>query len=129
MSMANSLEARVPFLDHGVVELAFSIPAGLKMKNYKRKYILKKAMEGIVPSEILHKKKQGFSIPIKNWLKKELKPMMHDVLNKESIERDGLFEWKHINGMMNDHLSGNGNNSHKLWALMVFKMWQSKYMG
>ena len=129
MSMANSLEARVPFLDHGVVELAFSIPADLKMKNYKRKYILKKAMEGIVPSEILHKKKQGFSIPIKNWLKKELKPMMHDVLNKDSIERDGLFKWEHINGMINDHQSGKGNNSHKLWALMVFKMWQSNYMG
>ena len=128
MSMANSLEARVPFLDHEVVEYSFSIPAQLKMKNYRRKYVLKKSMEGIVPAEILQKKKEGFSIPIKNWLKNELKPMMLDVLNRESIERDHLFSWNYIDSLMNDHLEGKENHSHRLWALMVFKIWQHNYM-
>jgi asparagine synthase (glutamine-hydrolysing) len=127
MSMANSLEARVPYLDHRVVEFSFSIPAHLKMKNYKRKYVLKKSMEGILPDEILTKKKQGFSIPIKNWLKNELKPMMHDVLNRESVTRDGLFNWDYIEKTIEDHLSGRANNSHKLWALMVFQMWKKTY--
>ncbi len=127
MSMANSLEARVPFLDHGVVEFSFSVPARLKMKNYQRKYVLKKAMEGVIPDEILRKKKQGFSIPIKNWLKNELRPMMCDVLNRESVEGDGLFRWDYIGTMIDDHLSGRENHSHKLWALMVFKIWQNHY--
>lgn len=128
MSMANSLEARVPFLDHKVVEFSFSIPAKLKMKNYRRKYILKKSMEGVIPSEILQKKKEGFSIPIKNWLRNELKPMMYDVLNRDSIRRDNFFKWDHLEAMMNNHVVGVENNSHKLWALMVFKIWHNHYL-
>lgn len=129
MSMANSLEARVPYLDHMVVEFAFSIPAHLKMKRYTRKYVLKKSMKDILPAEILTKKKQGFSIPIKNWLKNELRPMMHDVLDPASLTREGLFRWEYIEEMMRDHLAGKANNSHKLWALMVFQMWKRTYAG
>jgi asparagine synthase (glutamine-hydrolysing) len=127
MSMANSLEARVPYLDHPVVEFSFSIPADLKMKNYRRKYVLKKSMEGVLPAEILTKKKQGFSIPIKNWLKSELSPMLRDVLDRGTIEREGLFRWEHMERLIGDHMSGTANNSHKLWALMVFQMWKRTY--
>ena len=128
MSMATSLEARVPFLDHRVAELSFSIPGKLKLKGLqKSKYILKKAMEDLLPPEILKRGKQGFSIPIKNWLKKELKPLMLDTLNPQTISSQGFFNSKFINKLVDEHLKGVENHSHQLWALIVFQLWYKLY--
>ena len=80
MSMATSLETRAPFLDADVMELAFSMPGDLKIRNGERKWILKRAMSGILPERILTRRKEGFSIPMKNWLRRELQPLMRELL-------------------------------------------------
>ncbi len=89
--MATSLETRAPFLDVDVMELAFSMPGHLKIRNGERKYVLKQAMRGVLPDRILHRKKEGFSIPLKNWLRRELQPLMRDLLSPARVARRGLF--------------------------------------
>lgn len=128
MSMATSLEARVPFLDYRFVELAASIPSNMKLRHHQTKYILKKAMDDILPHDILYRGKQGFSIPIKNWLRQDLKPMMTDVLATEKISREGFFDPSYVEQLKTEHLKGIKNHSHRLWALMMFGMWFDLYM-
>jgi len=128
MSMATSLEARVPFLDYRFVELAATIPGDLKLRKNQTKYILKKAMEDILPYDILYRGKQGFSIPIKNWLRQDLKPMMTDILAKDKIIREGFFNPSYVEQLKTEHLKGTKNHSHRLWALMMFGMWFDLYM-
>jgi len=128
MSMATSLEARVPFLDHRFVEFAANIPGNFKLKGNQTKYILKKAVSQILPREILTRGKEGFSIPIKNWLKGDLKPMMMEVLSPDRIREEGYFNSEYVERLKNEHLKGVENHSHRLWALMVFEMWQDKYL-
>ncbi|MEE4310671.1 MAG: asparagine synthase (glutamine-hydrolyzing) [candidate division KSB1 bacterium] len=128
MSMATSLEARVPFLDHRFVELSANIPSHLKLKGNTTKYILKKSMEEYLPKEILYRGKEGFSIPIKNWLKQELKPMLNDILAPDKLKREGFFNPAYVEQLKKEHLDGNENHSHRLWALMVFGKWYDVYM-
>ncbi len=127
MSMATSLEARVPFLDHRVVEFAFKIPGSLKIKNGETKYILKETMRDLLPQKILTRDKQGFSIPIKNWIRHELKDMMVDILSPDKIRREGFFRVNYIQRLMDEHLKGKENHSHRLWALMMFEWWYDLY--
>ena len=127
MSMATSLEARVPFLDHRVAELSFRMPGDLKLKGRETKHILKKAMKDILPDEILYRDKQGFSIPIKNWLREELRPMLTDVLHPDKLKNQGIFNPTFVDQLVNEHLKGKENHSHRLWALMMFEMWYDKF--
>ena len=92
MSMATSLETRAPFLDGDLMELAFSMPGHLKIRNGERKWILKQAMKDVLPDSILNRRKEGFSIPMKNWLRRELQPLMRDLLSRERVARRGLFD-------------------------------------
>ena len=92
MSMATSLETRAPFLDADVMELAFSMPGHLKIRGGERKWILKQALRGVLPDRILDRKKEGFSIPMKNWLRRELQPLMRRLLSPERLAARGLFE-------------------------------------
>ncbi|MCI0515559.1 asparagine synthase (glutamine-hydrolyzing) [candidate division KSB1 bacterium] len=131
MSMATSLEARVPFLDYRVVEFAATIPSRLKLaglSHQKTKYILKKAMEGILPTEIIYRNKEGFSIPIKNWLRHELRPMMEEVLAPARLKAEGYFNVPYIEQLKNEHLMNIQNHSHRLWALMIFEIWYANYI-
>ncbi|MBN2010331.1 asparagine synthase (glutamine-hydrolyzing) [candidate division KSB1 bacterium] len=128
MSMATSLEARVPFLDYRFVEMAARIPSHMKIRGRQTKYILKKAMEDLLPHDILYRGKEGFSIPIKNWLKEDLKPMMTDTLASEKIKREGFFDPAYVDSLMKEHVRGTHNHSHRLWALMVFGKWYDIYM-
>jgi len=128
MSMATSLETRVPFLDYRFIEFISSIPGDLKLKGIKTKWILKQSMVDILPKEILFRGKEGFSIPIKNWLQNELKPMMMDVLSPDRIKREGYFNFEYIERLKNEHLKGIENHSHRIWALMMFEMWQDKFL-
>ena len=127
MSMANSLEARVPYLDHRVVEFAFSIPPQFKMGNAATKVILNKTFWNNLPDEIRNRDKQGFSIPIKNWIRKDLKNMMTDLLDSTRLEQQGFFKTDFVERMMKEHIDGRANHSHKLWALMVFEQWYDIY--
>ena len=128
MSMATSLEARVPILDHNLVEFAFKIPGQYKLKGLMTKYIFKKNAEKMLPKEIVYREKQGFSIPIKNWLKNELKPLLYNFLSKENVEKIGFFNPEEIERFIREHTEGKENHSHILWALLLFHMWYEFYI-
>ncbi len=124
MTMAASLEARVPLLDHELIEMVQKIPPRLKLKDAETKYIFKKAMEGIVPHEILYREKQGFGVPINEWINVQLKDRMHgDLLDKRTLER-GLFDEKYIKLLLDEHHSNRRDHSHSLWILWMLELWQ-----
>ena len=127
MSMAHSLEVRNPFLDYRVVEFATQLPPHLKLNGLKTKYLLKRSMDKVIPREILVRKKEGFSIPIKNWLKKELRPLMEEYLSENRLKRDGLFNVSYVERLKAEHLSGVANHSHRLWPLTVFQIWRERF--
>ena len=123
MSMATSLETRAPFLDTDVMELAFSMPGDLKIRGGTRKYVLKQALRSVLPAEILDRRKEGFSIPMKNWLRRELKPLMLDLLSPERLRRRGLIEPAEVARLIDEHCAGQANHAHLLFSLMVFERW------
>jgi asparagine synthase (glutamine-hydrolysing) len=123
MSMATSLETRAPFLDADVMELAFSMPGSLKIRNGERKFILKHALRGILPDSILTRRKEGFSIPMKIWLKRELAPLMDDLLSPARLRRRGLFDAADVERRIAEHKAGVENHAHTLFSLMVFERW------
>jgi asparagine synthase (glutamine-hydrolysing) len=123
MSMATSLETRAPFLDVDVMALAFSMPGDLKIRDGERKWILKRAMRGVLPDRVLTRKKEGFSIPMKNWLRRELQPLMRSLLSPERIADRGLFDCDEISRMVETHVAGRENHAHTLFPLMVFERW------
>ncbi len=127
MSMATSLEARVPYLDHRIVEFAFTLPPHYKMRGRNTKILLKKTFWDYLPSEVQNRDKQGFSIPIKNWIGNELKPKMLDLLDPRRLDQEGFFQSRYVLKLVDEHLKGIENHSHKLWALMVFQQWFDIY--
>lgn len=124
MSMATSLEVRVPFLDHRIVEFALNLPPHLKLRRGQTKWLLRRAMAERLPQPIIDKPKEGFSIPMKHWLRSTLKPLMLDTLSAETVTRRGLFNPITIDKWIDAHLAGSANHSHRLWALMVLELWQ-----
>ena len=129
MSMATSLETRAPFLDTDVMELAFSMPGDLKIRGGTRKYVLKRALKDVIPSSILDRRKEGFSIPMKNWLRHELKPLMTRLLSPERIRRRGLIEPAEVSRLIAEHCAGQSNHAHVLFSLMVFEQWAESVAG
>jgi asparagine synthase (glutamine-hydrolysing) len=127
MSMACSIEARVPLLDKDVAELAFRLPSRLKFDGSQTKILLKRIAARHVPRECVYRPKQGFSIPIKNWLKDGLRPMAEQYLAPQRIEREGLFEPAVVSRLWQEHLDNRANHSHLLWALLVFEQWRDRY--
>ena len=127
MSMASSLEARVPYLDNDVLDLALAIPSDLKLRGGTRKWILRKAFEGRLPKQILQRGKEGFSMPMKNWLNQQWNSLMHELLNADNLARDGLFDARYVAVLMKQHEARTHNHSHLLWALMVFQLWRARF--
>jgi len=123
MSMAASIESRVPLLDYRIVEFAVNLPPQLKMHRGQTKVILRRAMADRLPAEVLNKPKQGFSIPLKHWLSGPLRPMMTDLLSVESVQRRGYFRPEVVTSWMTEHVNNRANHSHRLWALMVLELW------
>jgi len=128
MSMANSLELRTPFCDHQLLEFAASISPALKLKRFRLKYILKEMLKGILPGEILTKRKQGFMVPLGIWFKKDLNSLLKELLDEKDIRRMNYFNPSFIQWMIDEHLSGRRNFTHKLWSLLVFQLWHKIYM-
>ena len=127
MSMAVSLEARVPYLDNDLLDLALSIPGDLKVRKGVRKYILRKAFAGRLPAKILARGKEGFSMPMKNWLNQEWNGLMHELLSADSLRSDGFFEPATVARLMSEHESQRQNHSHLLWGLMVYQLWKQRF--
>ena len=129
MSMAASLEAREPLLDHKLIEFAFRLPGRLKLRGLTTKWIFKKTVERLLPKDIIYRRKEGFSIPIKHWLRVELREMMEDYLSEKRIAGAGLFRPEPIRAMIDAHVRGRENYSHQLWALLMFEIWRDTYLG
>ncbi|MGA7538715.1 MAG: asparagine synthase C-terminal domain-containing protein, partial [Steroidobacteraceae bacterium] len=127
MSMASSLEARVPYLDNEMVDLALSIPSRLKVRGAERKWILKHAFARSLPQAVLRRGKEGFSMPMKHWLRREWNPLMHELLSRESLAPEGLFQARYVARLMREHEAGTHNHSHLLWGLMVFQLWRERF--
>ena len=128
MSMAASLETRAPFLDVDVMELAFSLPGRQKIRGGERKYVLKRALADVLPASILERPKEGFSIPMKNWLKRELAPLMHDLLSPERVRRRGWVEPGVVAARIAAHTAGRENHAHLLFSLMVLERWAQAFL-
>ena len=128
MSMACSLEARVPLLDHELVELAFRMPDRLKVRGRRTKVGLKRVAARKLPRACVYRPKEGFSIPIKRWLRTSLQPLMTDLLSAERLRSEGVFDPDCVTALMREHLEGRENHSHLLWSLMVFQDWRARWL-
>ncbi len=128
MSMANSLEVRVPLLDHKLVEFIATIPPDYKLKGKIGKYIFKKTMAPYLPDDILHRKKRGFGLPVGTWLRNELREFASDILFSNKSQNRGLFNKGCIQKIWKDHQNGTRNHTHHLWSLLIFEIWYSKYI-
>jgi len=127
-SMANSLEVRCPLLDYELVEFACSLPMFYKLNGLRTKYLFKKAAMGLLPAAIINRPKKGFGIPISRWLCGDLKDLMMSHLNQQTIERQGLFDWPYINGLMKAHISRRADHRKLLWPLIVFQIWYARFV-
>jgi asparagine synthase (glutamine-hydrolysing) len=129
MSMANSVEVRCPFLDHHVVEFAFTLPAQYKISRAGRKKIVKDAFRNLLPPEIYHRGKQGFEIPMLKWFREELHTyIFDDLLNEKIVNEQGIFNFDFISCMKKQlYSSASGDIVEQLWVLIVFQHWYKKY--
>ena len=119
-SMAHSLEARVPLLDPVVAELALALPTRMKVRGLSKKRPLRRAVEPLLPREILEGEKRGFSPPMGTWLRGELQPMAREALSGETVRRQGFFEPEAVARLLDAHVAGTADNSRKIWALLTF---------
>lgn len=122
-SMYNSLEVRAPFLDTPVVEFLVNLPKSFKLHGFTTKYLLKKLMEDKLPKEIVYRKKKGFGIPLAEWLAKDLKPLLLDVLSEEKLQKQGLFNVQYVQEILNTHFAKKADNRKQIWTLLIFQMW------
>jgi asparagine synthase (glutamine-hydrolysing) len=127
-SMAHSLEARVPFCDPVVAELALALPRRLRVRGLAKKVLLRKAAEPLLPAEIVRGKKRGFSIPAAAWLRGELEPFARDVLAPETLRRQGFFEPRAVTRLLDDHVAGREDVSRQLWGLLSFTLWHEAHV-
>ena len=126
MTMAHSLELRVPFLDKEVFKVASKIQSKQKIKEHTTKYILRKAAEGIVPSHVLNRKKLGFPVPIRHWLKNELYDWAIDIISSSST--DYLFHKQEVLKLLEQHVTNKKDNSRKLWTILIFMIWHQVFI-
>lgn len=129
MSMANSLEVRAPILDKNTVEFAASLPSELKFKDGEKKHILKEAFKRFLPSDILYRKKMGFSVPLASWFRGEVKELAEKYLLQQSEGLPAFFDMEEVRRLWYQHQSGNYDHGALLWSMLMFQMWWSKYMG
>jgi asparagine synthase (glutamine-hydrolysing) len=128
MSMANSLELRCPFADHRIQEFGLSIPFAWKYRRGKTKWILREAMKGILPPSVLQARKIGFNPPVPQWISRELRPLISDLLSPRAVERRGLFRPQAVSALLQDHFEERRDNSLKLWGLLMLELWFRMYI-
>jgi len=128
MSMAVSLEARAPLLDHKLIEFVARIPASLKMKGLDTKLIFKHAISDVVPAEILDRPKQGFGLPLQEWINEQLRDRVRETLTEQRTRERGYFNAHYINRLLSEHERGRRDHSNALWALLMLELWHRTYM-
>jgi asparagine synthase (glutamine-hydrolysing) len=127
MSMAVSLEARVPLLDHKLIEFVTRIPSELKLNGLETKHIFKRAVRGLVPDEILDRPKQGFGLPIQRWINQELRGYIRDILFDKRTRERGYFNQNYIKLLMDEHDRARRDNTGYLWALFMLELWHRTF--
>jgi len=129
MSMAASLEARVPLLDHLFVEWVTSLPVEWKMRGNRQKYTLQKLAEKIgVPREVLNRPKKGFALPLRHWMNHELKPFLVAVLRDARTLQRGYFNRGAVEGLLDEHFRGRRDHSHFLWRILMLELWHRNHL-
>lgn len=128
MTMAASLEGRVPFLDHKLVEFAASLPPEYKVKGLERKYLLKKVAEKWLPKELIYRKKKGFPMPLGAWFREEAREFLRDHVNTTTVKNRGIFDAKAIEELLVEHESGKKNHSTVLWTLLNIEIWHRLFI-
>ncbi len=127
-SMANSLEVRCPFLDRELVEFAVRLPTELKLRGRERKYLLKRAFDGVVPSENLYRRKQGFAVPIGSWFRGDLRGYTRGVLLSPRARQRGYLQAEEVEKLVRDHTEGRADHTHQLWALLMLELWHQEFI-
>ena len=127
--MMASLEGRVPLLNNDLVAYATGLPLNMKLRGLRSKFLLKRALRGILPERILNRPKKGFGIPVAEWFRGPLKEQMLSVLSPERIAREGFFDSGAVSALISDHLAGRRDNRKQLWTLFAFEMWHEGYAG
>jgi asparagine synthase (glutamine-hydrolysing) len=127
-SMMASLEGRVPLLNNDFVEYATQLPLNMKLRGLRTKFLLKRALRGILPNSILNRSKKGFGIPVAHWFRGPLKEQLLSVLSPERIAREGFFDRAEVKRLLDDHLEGRRDNRKQLWTLFAFEMWHDGYL-
>jgi len=128
MTMAHSVEARVPFLDYRLVEFAFKIPPRYKLNGMQTKYILKQALHGYLPKNILQRKKQSFHVPVEEWVEKDLKHVFEEMLSEKLIKKQGYFDYSYVQKMFNGYKNSRLFYARQLWNLLSFQLWHRIYI-
>ncbi len=127
-TMAVSLEARSPFLDHNVIEFAASLPENLKLKGLTSKYLLKKILGKLLPQENLKRRKMGFGVPISHWFRGEMKNFLLEVLLTEKAQNRGILKREKVEQLINEHISGARDNGQGLWTLLMLELWFQRFI-
>jgi asparagine synthase (glutamine-hydrolysing) len=127
-SMAANLEVRVPFLNREMIALAARMPPDLKLRGFKRKYILKRALEKVLPHDVVWRKKAGFGAPIRSWLRGPLKPLVDDLLSEETVRKRGLFRPSEVQRIINANLSGREDYNLQVFQLLNLELWQRQFL-
>jgi asparagine synthase (glutamine-hydrolysing) len=127
MSMAHSIEARVPLLDHKLVEFAATIPPELKLRGTTTKYIFKKAMEGILPKDILYRPKRGFAVPLSRWFRGQLNGYVRDLLLDSTSRQRGIFNPNYVERLLRLHENGRDMDL-QLWTMITFELWCRRFL-
>ena len=128
MSMAHSIESRVPLLDHPLVEFALRLPLRLKLRDGQRKYLLKRVAARLVPEAILTRRKQGFGVPLGVWFRGTLRSAFQDVLLSPRARQRGYFHTREIERLLEEHLAGRRDHELRLWQLLMFELWHRAYL-
>jgi asparagine synthase (glutamine-hydrolysing) len=128
MSMAHSIESRVPLLDNEVIDFAAALPSSLKIHNGRRKHVLKNAVRGLLPDGILDRRKQGFGVPLGVWFRGGLTGVFSDVLASPRTRQRGYFNASFIDRIVREHLTGKRDHTLRLWQLLVFELWHRQYL-
>src|SRR6478735_12174331 len=126
--MAHSLEARVPYLDTVVTNLALALPTKHKLRGFSKKVLLRKAAAPLLPRQIVQGKKRGFSIPAAAWLRGELQPFARETLSPETLRGQGFFDPKPVTRLLDEHAAGAQDWSRQLWGLLAFTLWYERHV-
>jgi asparagine synthase (glutamine-hydrolysing) len=128
MSMAASVESRVPFLDHKLVEFTSSLPERLKLNRWTTKYVLRQSMKGVLPEQILRRPKMGFPVPIEAWFRGAYAPLLEEyLLSSRALDR-GIFNQEFVRALVKQHQNGEADHSERLWSLVNFEMWSRRFI-